>query len=234
MLNLVIAATWPKALLVPLVAVLQQNLVPEPNDNNATLGLGVVVGLVAGATVVLSGGAAGDKSKERRKWAAASASWAALTGAIICTIAVFVSYSVPTLAVAQVAAGYFITYAAWCALWGLLGGVIGRKMHERREPSSSTLTQTPHQDKLFFPERLTGQTMPLEGSKLKTFDDALAVYEDCDFNSPVLNRLPSGAEFQLGHGSRIEGREWLEAELSDGKKDYVLAASVRSHAKAAD
>jgi hypothetical protein len=69
----------------------------------------------------------------------------------------------------------------------------------------------------------------LAGRRLRTLDDALQVYQSCDFNSPVVAQLPRGAEIQLGAASEFEGREWLEATLLDGSTGYVLGPSARSH-----
>jgi hypothetical protein len=70
----------------------------------------------------------------------------------------------------------------------------------------------------------------LAGAKVQTFDNALRIFEDPDFQSAVKFEVPYGAVLQLGATTEIAGRKWIEAILPDGTAGYVLASSVRSHA----
>jgi len=70
---------------------------------------------------------------------------------------------------------------------------------------------------------------PIEGRKVSTIDEVVLVYQDRDLNAAAIGRPPKGTEIQLGFLSEVEGRQWIEAVLPDGKKGYVLAASARSH-----
>jgi hypothetical protein len=69
----------------------------------------------------------------------------------------------------------------------------------------------------------------LVGIRVKTEDDALRVYEACDFNSGVKAEVPRGAEILLGRTLENDGREWIEATLPEGTSGWVLGPSMRSH-----
>jgi hypothetical protein len=74
----------------------------------------------------------------------------------------------------------------------------------------------------------------LAGCKVRTLDDALRVFQDHDLTSPVIGQLPKDVEIQLGGVLEIEGREWVEATLSDGTTGYLVSASARSHTEIGD
>jgi len=62
-----------------------------------------------------------------------------------------------------------------------------------------------------------------------TIDDSLQILADRDLNSGVLVSLPSGTDVKLGRTSTVEGREWIQATLMDGRSGFVLAPSARGH-----
>jgi hypothetical protein len=65
---------------------------------------------------------------------------------------------------------------------------------------------------------------------VKTTDDALQIYQDRDFGSPVVANLQKDVEIQLGAQSIHEGRQWIEASLTGGGvSGYVLGPSARGH-----
>lgn len=69
----------------------------------------------------------------------------------------------------------------------------------------------------------------LLGRTVQTLDDALLVYERCDFNSAIVSHLPKGTGVHLESIEEIDGRQWIKAVLANGDRGCILAASVRSH-----
>jgi hypothetical protein len=68
--------------------------------------------------------------------------------------------------------------------------------------------------------------MPL---KVSTIDDLLQVYQNSDLSSETIAQLAKGVELQLDESIMQEGRQWMKAQLQDGRVGFVLGPSARSH-----
>jgi hypothetical protein len=62
-------------------------------------------------------------------------------------------------------------------------------------------------------------------------EDSLPVYQDRDLTSTVIAQVPRGhgIKTRLDVAKDRVGREWMEANLPDGRVGYILATSARGH-----
>ena len=57
---------------------------------------------------------------------------------------------------------------------------------------------------------------------------AVSTWRQWRLNSVASSEVPAGTEIQLESLTEIEGREWVQAHLSNGDKGFFRAASIRS------
>jgi len=65
-------------------------------------------------------------------------------------------------------------------------------------------------------------------------DDGLQIYRDRDLGSLFARTIQKGDAIQLGARNIHEGREWIEATLSDGTVGFILGPAARGHTTMAE
>ena len=60
-------------------------------------------------------------------------------------------------------------------------------------------------------------------------EDGLQIYTERDLNSAPLPPIDKGTKIEIGGTAELDGREWIELTLPDGKSGYSIGPNLRTH-----